>query len=156
MWLGSEPASLEEWSGDIVVDAAEAEHRTAEMVKATIDRFCGFVAGAGPVEVAQDVLGTAGQEVTMTTRYAVRVNDPATAEETTLNRTSNHSRAINTAEKEAERLAEMLGRTMDTDATRSERDGWGRYVVWMPLGDNAETAAYIVTVEEEAQNDFVE
>ena len=51
MW--SESAGLEEGSGDVAGEVAEAEGGSALVLEAAVDRFCGSVAGAGPVEVGQ-------------------------------------------------------------------------------------------------------
>ncbi len=90
----------------------------------------------------------------MSTQYSVRVYEAATKEETTLEPTWNDTKAIDFAEREAERLAEHLAAKMETDDTRVEPDGWGRYLVWLPTGDESEEVAYVVTVEEvEADTD---
>lgn len=108
----------------------------------------------GQIGAACSIGGTRPRQVaTVTTTYSIRVYETATAEETTLDRTQNDAKAIDAAEREAERLTEHLGRKLDTDGARFEPDGWGRYLVWKPLGEHAEEAVYVVTVEEKEQDD---
>jgi hypothetical protein len=53
--LRPEAAGLEQGSGDIASEVAEAEGGAAEVFESAVDGFGGSVAGAGPVEVGQDV-----------------------------------------------------------------------------------------------------
>jgi hypothetical protein len=56
---GSESASVEEGSGDVVGEIAEAEGIGSEVLDSPVDGFGGSVAGVGPLEVGQDVGGAA-------------------------------------------------------------------------------------------------
>lgn len=55
--MGSEPAGLEQGSGDVVGQVAEPQCRAAQVLEPAVDRLGGPVGGAGPVEVGQDVGG---------------------------------------------------------------------------------------------------
>ncbi len=55
--MGSEAAGLEQGSGDVVGEVAEAEGGAAQVLQPAVDRLRRAVAGAGSVEVGQDILG---------------------------------------------------------------------------------------------------
>ena len=56
MW--PEPAGFEQRSGDVVGQVAEPEGGAAQVLEPSVDRLGGSIAGAGTVEVGQDVGGT--------------------------------------------------------------------------------------------------
>lgn len=59
--MRSESAGLEQGSGDVVGQVAEAQGRAAQVLQASVDRLCGAIAGARPLEVGQHVGGASLQ-----------------------------------------------------------------------------------------------
>ena len=59
--MGSESSGFQQGSGDVVGEVAEPQGGASEVFEAAVDRLCGAVGGAGPVEIGQDVVGASGQ-----------------------------------------------------------------------------------------------
>ena len=55
MYPGSESAGFQEGSGDVVGQVPKAQCGASEVFEAAVDRFGRSVAGAGSVEVGQDI-----------------------------------------------------------------------------------------------------